>query len=311
MTNIYNKISLAKLLIVGSFLVFVLSGCTKYFGKTDTNSTASGTGSSGGTGATPLPGGGSGSGGTGSGGTGSGGTGSGGTGSGGTGSGGIGTGGGSTGGGSGTINPNIPQAYIQALFFTNVNQQYVRVNDSVSLNFDGSYKQVYAGNATLKFYQGPGSASDRLYTTANYFLRPYAFYSYVLFPTSTAGVNENLIMNDITAPAIGKTNIRFISLDPLTVTTPVTFVLKNALTEQRSANRTYLDHRADTSRMNFTTYDAAVYTVNFLYRDSSLLNFTRTFESGKSYTVFAGALGYNTTPRGTFPINYYQVAQHN
>lgn len=309
MTKFYNKISLVKLLIIGSFLAFALGGCTKYF-NTETASNSgtngsTGTGGSGGAAATPLPppsGGGSGSGGSGSGG---------GSGSSGSGSGGSGSGGGSSSGGSGTVNPNIPQAYIQALFFTNVNQQYVRVNDSTSLNFDGSYKQVYAGNTTLKFYQGPGAASDRLYTTATYFIRPYGFYSYVLFPTSTTGVNENLIINDITAPPIGKTNIRFISLDPLTVTTPITFLLKNALTDQRSTNRKYLDHRSDTTKMNFTTYDAAVYNVSFLYRDSSLLNFTRTFESGKSYTVFAGALGYNTTSRGTFPINYYQVAQHN
>lgn len=303
MTKFLNKSLMLKLLIVGGFFVFGLISCTKYFNANNTT-TNNNNGSSGGSAATPLPpfgGGGSGSGGSGS----SGGTGSGGTGSGGTGS------GGSSSGGSGGSNPNIPQAYVQALFFTNVNQQYVRVNDSTSLNFDGSYKQVYAGNATFKFYQGPGAVSDRLYTTATYFLRPYGFYSYVLFPTSTVGVNENLLINDITAPPIGKTNIRFISLDPLTVTTPITFVLKNALTDQRVRNRTYLDHRSDTSKMSFITYDAAVYNVSFLYRDSSILNFNRTFESGKSYTVFAGALGYNTASNGTFPISYYQVAQHN
>lgn len=284
-------------------MVFILSGCTKYYNANSTNTTGStgtGTGNSGGTAATPLPG------------TGGSGSGSGGSSSGGSGSGGSSSGGSSTGsGGTGTVNPNIPQAYVQALFFTNVNQQYVRVNDSTSLNFDGSYKQVYAGTATFKFYQGPGAASDRLYTTATYFLRPYAFYSYVLFPTSTVGVNENLIMNDITAPPTGKTNIRFISLDPLTVTTPVTFILKNALIERTISNRTYLDHRSDTSKMAFTTYDASVYNVAFKYRDSSVLSFNRTFESGKSYTVFAGALGYNTTTFGTYPITYYQVAQHN
>lgn len=278
------------------FIATLLGSCTKYSNALGTNNNNNNNGQA----PTPLPpGGGSGSGGTGSG---SGGTG-GGTGSGGTGSG--------SGSGGQTTNPNVPLSYVQALFFTNLNQQYVNINDSVSLKFDGSYTNLYAGVNNFRFKQGPGNATDRVYTANSYFLRPYSFYSYTLYPTSSAQVNETLIINDITAPAIGKTNVRFISLDPFTSTVPVTCRLENGLGTRSFTNRTYLDHRSDTTKMSFTTLDAAIYNVSFLYRDSTILKFSQTFESAKSYTIFAGALGYTANNMGTFPISYYQVARHN
>ncbi|MFY8091412.1 MAG: hypothetical protein ACOVMI_09170 [Chitinophagaceae bacterium] len=294
------KPTLIKGLLVAFLFAFV-SSCTKY---TNANDVTNNNNNNNGQAPTPLPpfgGGGTGSGGTGSG---SGGTGSGGTGSGGTGSGGTGTGG-------GQVNPNVPLSYVQALFFTNLNQQYVNINDSVSLKFDGSYTNLYAGVNNFRFKQGPGNASDRVFTANSYFLRPYSYYSYTLYPTSSAQVNETLIANDITAPAVGKTNIRFISLDPFTSSVPVTCRLENGLGTQSFANRTYLDHRSDTSKMNFTNLNAAIYNVSFVYRDSSILKFSYTFESAKSYTIFAGALGYTANTMGTFPVSYYQVARHN
>lgn len=286
-----------SLLLVVFIVLFI--GCTKYTNSANNTNNNNNNGQA----PTPLPpgpGGGTGSGGTGSGGTGSGGTGSGGTGSGGTGS-----------GGSGQTNPNYPLSYVQALFFTNLNQQYVNINDSVSLKFDGSYTNLYAGVNNFRFKQGPGNSTDRVFTANSYFLRPYSFYSYALYPTSSAQVNETLIANDITPPAIGKTNIRFISLDPFTTTVPVTCRLENGLGTSSFTNRTYLDHRSDTTKMSFTTLNAAIYNVSFLYRDSAILRFSQTFESAKSYTIFAGAMGYTANSMGTFPIGYYQVARHN
>jgi hypothetical protein len=293
--------SIAKTMIVRYIfiilLVSFLSSCTKYTNALDNTTSNNNNGQA----PTPLPpGGGSGSG---SGGTGSG--------SGGTGSGGTGTGGTGSGSGGQTSNPNVPLSYVQALFFTNLNQQYVNINDSVSLKFDGSYTNLFAGVNNFRFKQGPGNSTDKVFTANSYFLRPYSFYSYALYPTSSAQVNETLIVNDITAPALGKTNVRFISLDPYTSTLPVTCKLENGIGTRLFSNRTYLDHRSDTTKMSFTTLDAAIYNVSFLYRDSAILKFSYTFESAKSYTIFAGALGYTANNMGTFPIGYYQVARHN
>lgn len=269
-------------------------GCTKYAGTrtstTTTNSGSSGSGgsSSSGSGPTPLPP----LGGTGSSGSGSG------------------SGSGSTGTG-GTASNNLPLSYIQGLFFAGLANSYVSINDSMYLKQDGSYTTINAGSTTFKYKVGTGSSSDAVYTNMNYYIRPYSYYSYVLFKSPTAAAGELLLLNDLSTPVAGTTQVRFVSLDPLTATVPVTFKLTNYLDEVRIPNRTYLDSRTDSNYNNFRSVTPGSSSVSFWYRDSSMLSFNYPFEAGKKYTVFAGALSYVSSSKGTLPVSYYQVARHN
>ena len=273
-----NKIGFILILSV----IVLVTSCTRYNGTTTTSTT---TGSSG-SGPTPLPplyGGGTG----------------------GTGTGGTGTGTG------GTTNPNIPQAFIQGLFYAGISNSYVTANDSIALKQDGSYTAIYAGNTLLKYKVGSGASTDAVYTTALYYTRPYSFYTYVLFKSPASVAGETLLWNDNSTVAPGTAQVRFISLDPLTTAVPITFKVTNYLDNLLVPNRTYLDNRTDSSQNNFRIITPGISNVSFLYRDSSLLTFQQNFESGKKYTVFAGALSYVTSAKGTLPINYYQVARHN
>ena len=273
-----NKIGFILILSV----IVLVTSCTRYNGTTTTSTT---TGSSG-SGPTPLPplyGGGTG----------------------GTGTGGTGTGTG------GTTNPNIPQAFIQGLFYAGISNSYVTANDSIALKQDGSYTAIYAGNTLLKYKVGSGASTDAVYTTALYYTRPYSFYTYVLFKSPASVAGETLLWNDNSTVAPGTAQVRFISLDPLTTAVPITFKVTNYLDNLLVPNRTYFDNRTDSSQNNFRIITPGISNVSFLYRDSSLLTFQQNFESGKKYTVFAGALSYVTSAKGTLPINYYQVARHN
>ncbi len=260
--------------------ISMLSSCTRYDGsyKATTTSTTS-SGSNSGTAPTPLPplyGGGTGTGGTG------------------------------TGTSGGTINPNIPQAFVQGFAFTDFVGGYINVNDSTNLLGNGSYTTLYAGSNIFKY-----KMSSTTYTTASYYLRPYSYYSYVIFKSPASVAGETLLWNDITTPATGTAQVRFISLDPLTTATPITFKLTNYLDNVIIPNRTYLDNRTDSNQNYFRTITPGFSNVSFIYRDSTMLSFSQNFESGKKYTVFAGALSYIATSKGTMPINYYQVARHN
>lgn len=214
-------------------------------------------------------------------------------------------------GGGNTVDPNIPKAYIQGLFFTGLASTYVKVNDSVSLKPDGSYTPVYAGSTLMQYKMGSGATSDAVYTSAVYYLRPYSYYSYIVFKSPVAAAGETMLSNDLTTVPVGTTQIRFISLDPLTTSVPITFRVSNYLDNYYVYNRTYLDNRSDSAFNNFKTITPGFSNVSFIYKDSTLLTFSQNFESGRKYTVFAGALSYIASSKGTLPINYYQVARHN
>ncbi len=260
-------------------LCLMFASCTRYTGNvTTTTTTTTGTGSSSnGSGATPLPplaGGG--------------------------------TGTGSSGTGGGTVNPNIPQAYVQGFNFTDFTGGYININDSTNLLGNGSYTTLYAGTNVFKY-----KVSTTTYTTASYYLRPYSFYTYVVFKSPASVAGETLLWNDATTPAAGTAQVRFISLDPLTTASPITFKLTNYLDNVIVPNRTYLDNRTDSTQNYFRTITPGFSNVSFLYKDSTMLTFTQNFESGRKYTVFAGALSYIASSKGTLPINYYQIARHN
>lgn len=266
----------------GKVLLVCLSiaviSCTKYAGKTSATTTSGSTS----TAPTPLPplvtGGGTSSGGT--------------------------SNGGNTSGG--TANANIPQAYVQGFSFTDFSGYYININDSNNLLSNGSYTALYAGSNLFKY-----KVSTTTYTTASYFLRPYSYYSYIVFKSPVSAAGETLLYNDLTAPVAGTAQVRFISLDPLTTSVPITFKLSNYLDNFTVANRTYLDNRTDTSQNYFRSITPGFSTVSFIYRDSALLSFSQNFEAGRKYTVFAGALSYLASSKGTMPVNYYQVARHN
>jgi hypothetical protein len=266
----------------GKVLLVCLSiaviSCTKYAGKTSATTTSGSTS----TAPTPLPplatGGGTSSGGTSSGGNTSG----------------------------GTANANIPQAYVQGFSFTDFSGYYININDSNNLLSNGSYTALYAGSNLFKY-----KVSTTTYTTASYFLRPYSYYSYIVFKSPVSAAGETLLYNDLTAPVAGTAQVRFISLDPLTTSVPITFKLSNYLDNFTVANRTYLDNRTDTSQNYFRSITPGFSNVSFIYRDSALLSFSQNFEAGRKYTVFAGALSYLASSKGTMPVNYYQVARHN
>lgn len=276
------------LLISTNFLA-----CTKYYGNggVDTNS-GSGNGN-----LDPLPpywGGGSGSGSGGSGSSGSGGT-----------------GGSGSGGGTGTVDPNIPKSYVQSFIFTGASNAYLTINDSLSLKLDGSYTEVYAGQSALKYKIGNGAASDPVYTFGSYFLRPYNFYTYVVFKSPQFESAETIIHNDLTVNNTATSQVRFISLDPLTSTVPVTYRFRNSIDDIWVSNRTYLDNKTDSSFQKFRAVTPGQSTVSFYYRDSSLLSFNNIFDVGKKYTVFSGAAGYVTSNRGQIPIPVYFITRHN
>lgn len=279
---------LAKKVLVMSLISASLISCTKFAGNKNATATTSSGGSTTSGGYTPLPPL------AGSGGT-SGGT----------------TSGGGTSSGSGTANPNIPQAFVQGLFYTSLSSAYVKVNDSISLKYDGSYTSIYAGSTLFQYKVGTGASSDAVYTSAIYYLYPYSYYTYVVFKSPTASAGETILYNDITAPIAGTAQVRFVSLDPLTTSVPITFKLTNYLDNLFVSNRTYLDNRNDSTKASFKTITPGFSNVSFIYRDSTLLTFAQNFESGKKYTVFAGALSYLASPKGTLPVNYYQVARHN
>jgi hypothetical protein len=266
----------------GKVLLVCLSiaviSCTKYAGKTSATTTSGSTS----TAPTPLPplvtGGGTSSGGT--------------------------SNGGNTSGG--TANANIPQAYVQGFSFTDFSGYYININDSNNLLSNGSYTALYAGSNLFKY-----KVSTTTYTTASYFLRPYSYYSYIVFKSPVSAAGETLLYNDLTAPVAGTAQVRFISLDPLTTSVPITFKLSNYLDNFTVANRTYLDNRTDTSQNYFRSITPGFSNVSFIYRDSALLSFSQNFEAGRKYTVFAGALSYLASSKGTMPVNYYQVARHN
>lgn len=272
----------------------LLLSCTKYTGTSTTSSSSSSSGSTAPTPLPPLAGGGSSS----SGGSGS--------------SSGSGSGSGSsTGTGTGTVNPNIPQSYIQAFVFTGTSSSYITMNDSISLKQDGSYTQVYNGSATLKYKVGSGASSDPALLNVNYFLRPYAFYTYVVYKNTQYNVAETMLYNDMTTPTSGTAQIRYVSLDPLTNTVPVKFRITSSTQDKWTVGRKYLDHLSDTSFQKFETITPGQSKIGFYYRDSLMLNFDRTFEAGKKYTVFANATNYVSTSAGQFPVSTYYVTQHN
>jgi hypothetical protein len=291
-------------LIALMVVVSMITGCTKYHGNGSTNSASTGGNNT--AGPDPLPpywGGGSGAG--------SGGGSSSGSGSGGSGTGGAGGGAGTGNGGSGVVDPNIPKAWVQSFIFTGANRAYVTYNDSISLKQDGSYTELYAGQGTMKYKIGNGASTDPTYTFANYFLRPYNFYTFVVFKSPQFESAETILYNDLSAPSSGTSQVRFISLDPLTSTVPVAYKFKNPNEEFLIQNRTYLDNKTDSSFQRFRVVTPGQSTVSFYYKDSSLLSFSNIFDAGKKYTIFSGAAGYVSTNKGQLPIPTYFVTRHN
>lgn len=275
----FNQFKIWSKVVLCSSIIFI--SCTKYSGSTkSTSTTGTGSGSGSSPSPTPLPpAGGSGSSGSGS--------------SGGTGS---------------TANPH---AYIQALNFSSSAYAYVTFNDSMSLKKDGSYSVVYAGNGVVKSKVGSGASTDPIQTTASYFFKPYSYYTYILFTSPAAPIGEVLMSNDLGAVTGGAAQVRFLSLDPLTTSTPITFKLTNYLDNVTVANRKYLDNKVDTNYNKFQSITPGTSIIKFLYLDSTVLTFNQTFQSGKKYTIFAGALSYVASSKGTLPVSYYHVAQHN
>ncbi len=258
----------------------IFLSCTKYTGNSKSSVSSGTSGSGGSTSPTPLPpAGGSGS--SGSGGTG------------------------------GTGSTNSPHAYIQNLNFSSSALAYVTYNDSISLKKDGSYTVVNAGNGLVKSKIGSGASSDPVQTTASYLFKPYSYYSYVLFTSPAAPIGEVLLSNDLATVAGGAAQVRFLSLDPLTTSTPITFKLSNYLDNVSVNARKYLDNKVDTNYNKFQSITPGTSIIKFVYLDSTVLTFNQIFSSGKKYTVFAGALSYVASSKGTLPVSYYQVAQHN
>jgi hypothetical protein len=267
-----------------------MASCTKYAANTTSSTTS--TGSGGGTGPNPLPpyygGGGTGSG-----------------------SGGSGSSGGSGGSGTGTVDPNIPQSHVQCFNFTGTNYSYITVSsDSLSAKADGYYTDVYAGQNTLKYKIGSGAASDPTSIYGYYFLKPYTYYSWITYKTPQYSIAETMLYNDLTTPTSGSTQIRFISLDPLTTTVPIKFRVTNYADDYWTLGRTYLDHK-DTTIGTFLPFTPGQSTVTFYYRDSAIFKFNKIFDAGKKYTVYAQALSYITNSKGQFPVSTYNITQHN
>lgn len=280
-----KSLTLKKVMLMLFCATILLVSCTKYTGTNSSTTTGSGSTS----GPDPLPpyGGGSSSG-SGSSGSGS-----------------------SSGSGGGTVNPNIPKAYVQGFIFTGEYYVYTTVNDSVSLKQDGSYTELYSGNTSFKYKSGSGASTDPVLAYGNYFTRPYSFYTYINFKTPQYSAAETMLYNDLTTPPSTVAQIRYISLDPLTASVPVKFKLSNYLETTWTDGRKYLDHRDDTTFCRFTNINPGASTVSFYYRDSLMLTFTKTFDAGKKYTVFAGASAYVSNNRGQFPVSVYYVTQHN
>jgi hypothetical protein len=272
--NSFNKLSHWSGVILCCSVIFI--SCTKYTGSTK-SSTTSGSGSGGSSSPTPLPP-----------------------------AGGSGSGSSGTTGASGSIH-----AYIQNLNFSSAAYAYVTYNDSISLKKDGSYTVVNAGNSIVKSKIGSGASSDPIQTTASYLFKPYSYYTYALFTSPAAPIGEVLLSNDLSTVIGGAAQVRFLSLDPLTTSTPITFKLTNYLDNVSVANRKYLDVKADTNYNKFQSITPGTSIIKFVYLDSTVLTFNQNFESGKKYTVFAGALSYVASSKGTLPVSYYQVAQHN
>ena len=256
----------------------IFISCTKYTSNTKTSTTSNNTGSGSSSSPTPLPPAG---------------------------------GSGSSGSSGGTGSSSNTHAYIQALNFTSSTLAYVTYNDSIALKKDGSYTVVFAGNAVVKSKIGTGLFTDPVQTTASYLFKPYSFYTYVLFSSPATPVGEVLLTNDLTTVTTGTAQVRFLSIDPLTTTTPITFKLNNYLDNITVANRKYLDNKADSNYNKFQNITPGTSIIRFIYNDSTVLSFNGLFESGKKYTVFAGALGYVASSKGTLPVSFYQLAQHN
>lgn len=272
--NLFIHLSNWSKLILCCSIIFI--SCTKYTGTSKTSS-STGTGSGGSSSPTPLPP----------------------------------AGGGGSGGTGGTGSTSSPHAYIQNLNFSTSAFAYVTYNDSISLKKDGSYTVVNAGNGLVKSKIGSGASSDPIQTTASYLFKPYSYYSYVLFTSPAAPIGEVLLSNDLATVIGGAAQVRFLSLDPLTTSTPITFKLTNYLDNISVASRKYLDVKADTNYNKFQSITPGTSIIKFVYLDSTVLTFNQNFESGKKYTVFAGALSYVASSKGTLPVSYYQVAQHN
>lgn len=272
--NLFIHLSNWSKLILSCSIIFI--SCTKYTGTSKTSS-STGTGSGGSSSPTPLPP----------------------------------AGGGGSGSSGGTGSTSSPHAYIQNLNFSTSAFAYVTYNDSISLKKDGSYTVVNAGNGLVKSKIGSGASSDPIQTTASYLFKPYSYYSYVLFTSPAAPIGEVLLSNDLATVIGGAAQVRFLSLDPLTTSTPITFKLTNYLDNISVASRKYLDVKADTNYNKFQSITPGTSIIKFVYLDSTVLTFNQNFESGKKYTVFAGALSYVASSKGTLPVSYYQVAQHN
>ncbi len=272
--NLFIHLSNWSKLILCCSIIFI--SCTKYTGTSKTSS-STGTGSGGSSSPTPLPP----------------------------------AGGGGSGGTGGTGSTSSPHAYIQNLNFSSSAFAYVTYNDSISLKKDGSYTVVNAGNGLVKSKIGSGASSDPIQTTASYLFKPYSYYSYVLFTSPAAPIGEVLLSNDLATVIGGAAQVRFLSLDPLTTSTPITFKLTNYLDNISVASRKYLDVKSDTNYNKFQSITPGTSIIKFVYLDSTVLTFNQNFESGKKYTVFAGALSYVASSKGTLPVSYYQVAQHN
>ncbi|MCX6209759.1 MAG: hypothetical protein NTZ59_09775 [Bacteroidetes bacterium] len=163
----------------------------------------------------------------------------------------------------------------------------------------------------MKYKIGSGSSSDPVYSYGYYFLRPYSYYTWVVFKSPQYASAETLLYNDQSVPSSGTSQIRFVSLDPFTTSVPVTYRVTNYVDNIWVSNRIYLDQRSDTSLNTFKSVTPGLSTVSFYYRDSAVFSFQNVFDAGKKYTVFSGAAGYTSSPKGQIPIPTYYVTRHN
>ena len=222
---------------------------------------------------------------------------------------------------SGNNNNNSGQAYISATNASASAATYAVYADSANLTSSGAlafgittgnggspYQTIVSGNDTIKWVAA-GSTSAALDTSYNFSSGQY--YSMFLYDTAMLGSSlKTVILKDnLTAPASGEAEIRFVALSPNAAITAGWLV--NTVDTIQFKNISYLGsttYNTDTVSA-FTTVAPGTYNVVLNNVDSLniLTNDSITLAAGKIYTLYSkgyiGVAGSNAFNVGLITHN--------
>ncbi|MBC7937848.1 MAG: DUF4397 domain-containing protein [Rhizobacter sp.] len=210
-----------------------------------------------------------------------------------------------------TVTNASPDAPAVDVYVDNVKITDTQLGFATTTGMPGSpYLTVDAGTRNVRI-----SANGTINVTqGNVPFSPNVTYSIFVFDTlSTTATLKGLVLADsLTAPAAGKSHIRFLHLSPDADTIDIDFAKVNdttPLTDKRYYGRAT---NADPGLATFLPINAGVYTINIMKANTKtpvLATLQFTFAEGKIYTVYAA--GLRAAAQGSPLALHSRVILHN